>query len=84
MQIVQYECLTLRCSRCSPRIVKYQKDNELFVLMDCGAWLEKYRVGPDPNTKSGETFHSQQIGVVIGNDLRIYHYKQYSLPWVTC
>lgn len=55
-----------------PRIVRYQKDNELFVLMDCGAWLENYWVGPDPDTKPSVTFHSQQIGVVIGNDLRIY------------
>jgi len=57
-----------------PRIIRHQKDDDLFVLMDCGAWLEKYWVGPDRNIQPSDAdlSDSQQIGVVIGNDLRIY------------
>ncbi|MBI3801429.1 MAG: metallophosphoesterase [Deltaproteobacteria bacterium] len=52
------------------RLVQYTKDQEVFVLMDCGAWTETYWVGP--LGQPDRTDHSRQVGVVIGNDLRIY------------
>jgi UDP-2,3-diacylglucosamine pyrophosphatase LpxH len=37
------------------------------VLMDCGAWIENYRVG-----EAGEKRPNRQLGVSCGADLRIY------------
>lgn len=38
-----------------------------FVLMDCGSWIGRCKLGPDE-----PWIHSGQIGVMIGNDLRLY------------
>ena len=50
------------------RIAVYEGGNgEFFALMDCGAWIEKYRTTADQEPKP-----SAQIGVIVGNDCRIY------------
>ncbi len=36
------------------------------VLMDCGAWIERYK------DQKGDTYPNCQLGVVAGNDIRIY------------
>jgi UDP-2,3-diacylglucosamine pyrophosphatase LpxH len=40
--------------------------NHPVVLMDCGAWIERYR------DSRGRVFPNCQVGVVAGNDIRIY------------
>lgn len=40
---------------------------KFMVLMDCGAWIENYKTPADPQPKA-----SAQIGVMAGNDCRIY------------
>ncbi len=58
-----------------PRIVRGDRaDGQTpFVLMDCGAWVERSRL---PLVKSGalttDTVFSAHLGVVVGCDLRIY------------
>jgi UDP-2,3-diacylglucosamine pyrophosphatase LpxH len=52
------------------RLVQYKKNQEVFVLMDCGAWTEECWVGSP--SQPGRTEPSRQVGVAIGNDLRIY------------
>ena len=52
------------------RIVQYKTADQNLVLMDCGAWVEECWVGPKENRAGKEP--SQQIGVVAGNDCRIY------------
>lgn len=42
-------------------------DGDPFVLMDCGAWFGRCRLGP-----KGPWIWSAQIGVLIQNDLRLY------------
>ncbi|NOT07104.1 MAG: hypothetical protein HOP28_02770 [Gemmatimonadales bacterium] len=42
-------------------------DGTPFVLMDCGAWLGQCRFGPASPWRA-----SAQVGVLIGNDMRIY------------
>jgi UDP-2,3-diacylglucosamine pyrophosphatase LpxH len=54
------------------RIVRYKRAGELFVLMDCGAWLEEWWVGPQGQPPPGGTRPCHQVGLVIGNDCRIY------------
>lgn len=44
-----------------------RKDGMPLVLMDCGAWLGQCRFGPGSPWRL-----SAQVGVVIGNDARIY------------
>jgi UDP-2,3-diacylglucosamine pyrophosphatase LpxH len=58
------------------RIVQYKTPDQNFVLMDCGAWVEECWVGPKEDRGGKEP--SQQIGVVVGNDCRLY---QVSLPY---
>lgn len=55
-----------------PRIVVVGKDGEPdgFVLMDCGAWIEQVK-WPLPGGTS-ENLDSCQIGVLSGDDARIY------------
>ncbi len=51
----------------SPRMVYGLRTNGLpLLLMDCGAWFGCCRVGDGP------VQYSQQLGVVVGGDLRIY------------
>ena len=50
----------------SARIAVYDAPRKFFVLMDCGAWCERFR------TSSEEVHYNCQMGVVCGNDLRIY------------
>jgi len=52
------------------RIVQYKTQEENFVLMDCGAWTEECWVGPKEDRRN--KVPSQQVGVTIGNDCRIY------------
>lgn len=40
---------------------------EFLLVMDCGAWIENYKTPADPEPKP-----SAQIGVMAGNDCRIY------------
>lgn len=40
---------------------------EFLTLMDCGAWIERYRTPADP-----EPHPNAQIGVMVGNDCRIF------------
>jgi UDP-2,3-diacylglucosamine pyrophosphatase LpxH len=50
------------------RITRYEGGaGEFLVLMDCGAWIEDYRTHADPERKP-----NAQIGVMVGNDCRIY------------
>jgi hypothetical protein len=50
------------------RIAVYEgASGEFFALMDCGAWIERYRTLADP-----ESHPNAQIGVMAGNDCRIY------------
>lgn len=49
------------------RITIYEGGGEFFALMDCGAWVENYRTPAGPEPKP-----SAQIGVIVGNDCRIY------------
>jgi UDP-2,3-diacylglucosamine pyrophosphatase LpxH len=50
------------------RIAVYEgAGGEFFALMDCGAWIERYRTPADPEPRP-----NAQIGVMAGNDCRIY------------
>jgi UDP-2,3-diacylglucosamine pyrophosphatase LpxH len=50
------------------RIAVYEGTNgEFFAVMDCGAWIERYRTPTDPEPRL-----NAQIGVMVGNDCRIY------------
>lgn len=50
------------------RIAVYEGGSgEFFALMDCGAWIERYRTPADPAPRP-----NAQIGVMVGNDCRIY------------
>jgi UDP-2,3-diacylglucosamine pyrophosphatase LpxH len=50
------------------RIAVYEgTSGEFFALMDCGAWIERYRTPAD-----SEPHPNAQIGVIAGNDCRIY------------
>ena len=52
------------------RLVRYKRGQEIFVLMDCGAWTEECWVGPQGGPIKQQA--SCQIGVLAGNDLRLY------------
>jgi UDP-2,3-diacylglucosamine pyrophosphatase LpxH len=50
------------------RIAVYEgTGGEFFALMDCGAWIERYQTPADPKPRL-----NAQIGVMAGNDCRIY------------
>ncbi len=49
------------------RIAVYEGGGEFLALMDCGAWIENYRTRAEPESRP-----SAQIGVMVGNDCRIY------------
>jgi UDP-2,3-diacylglucosamine pyrophosphatase LpxH len=50
------------------RIAVYEEPGgEFFALMDCGAWIERYRTPADAEPRP-----NAQIGVMAGNDCRIY------------
>ncbi len=49
------------------RLVKGSIADSPFVLMDCGAWIGYVRLGDNE-----ERIHSGQIGVMVGNELRLY------------
>lgn len=52
----------------SPRIVAGKRaDGKPFALMDCGAWVGSFKVPGRP-----EEIMKAQLGVIVGNDLRVY------------
>jgi hypothetical protein len=48
-------------------VVGDRGDGVPFALMDCGAWLGECRFGPTSAWRA-----SAQVGVLVGNDMRIY------------
>ena len=61
------------------RIVAGTQDTGVpFVLLDCGAWIGKCKLPRPPDAPQGgpdnrPTLHCGQLGVVVENDVRIYH-----------
>jgi UDP-2,3-diacylglucosamine pyrophosphatase LpxH len=49
------------------RLVQGAIGDTRFVLMDCGAWIGYVRLSKDE-----DRIHSGQIGVMVGNELRLY------------
>jgi len=59
-----------------PRIVVGKRsDGKPFVLMDCGAWVGNFKAPGRP-----EAILRAQIGVIVGNDLRVYQVGHRAVP----